>query len=47
MPLLINIGQEDFWIYPTNEVQEIDLGHFDRSAFQIREDLFYINIKKQ
>jgi aminopeptidase N len=47
MPLLINIGKGDFWIYPNNELKEIDLGIFDRSAFQIREDLFYIEIKKQ
>ena len=47
MPLLINTGKDDFWIYPTNEVKEIDLGNFDRSVFQIRTDLFYINIKKQ
>jgi aminopeptidase N len=47
MPLLINIGKGDFWIYPNNELKEIDLGSFDRSAFQIREDLFYIEIKKQ
>ena len=46
MPLLINTGEDDFWIYPKNEVQEIDLGSFDRSAFKIRNDLFYIDIKK-
>ena len=47
MPLLINTGKDDFWIYPTNEFKEINLGHFDRSAFQIRSDLFLIDIKKQ
>ena len=47
MPLLINTGNDDFWIYPTYEVKEIDLGSFDRGSFQIRTDLFYINIKKQ
>ena len=47
MPLLINTGKEDFWVYPTNELKEIDLGSFDRTAFQIRTDLFYIDIKKQ
>ena len=30
-----------------NEFKEINLGHFDRSAFQIRSDLFLIDIKKQ
>ena len=47
MPLLINTGQDDFWIYPNNEIKEIDLGSFDRSSFKIRDDLFYIDIKKQ
>ena len=47
MPLLINTGKDDFWIYPNNEVKEIDLGSFDRSIFQIRTDLFYIDIKKR
>ena len=47
MPLLINTGEEDFWIYPNNEIQEIDLGNFDRSSFRIRTDLFYIDIKKR
>ena len=47
IPLLINTGIDDFWIYPTNELKEIDLGPFDIGAFQIRTDLFYIDIKKQ
>ena len=46
MPLLINTGKEDFWIYPTNDFIEIDLGRFDRNSFKIRDDLFYIDIKK-
>ena len=47
MPLLINTGGNDFWIYPSTELIEIDLGSVDRNAFQIRTDLFYIDIKKQ
>ena len=47
MPLLINTGNEDFWIYPTNEIKEIDLGSFDLGVFKIRTDLFYIDVKKQ
>ena len=47
MPLLINIGQDDFWIYPNNTFKEVDLGNFDRSNFKIRDDLFFIDIKKQ
>ena len=47
MPLLINIGQEDFWIYPNTTFKEVNLGNFDRNNFKIRDDLFYIDIKKQ
>ncbi|MAJ90328.1 MAG: peptidase M1 [Flavobacteriales bacterium] len=47
MPLLINTGADDFWIYPSAEFKEIDLGSFDEYDFRIRDDLFYINIKKQ
>lgn len=47
MPLLVNTGADDFWIYPSTEFTEIDLGSFDRSVFQIRQDLFYIDIKKK
>ncbi len=47
MPLLINKGNKDFWIYPTDEIKEIDLGSFDLESFKIRTDLFYIDVKKQ
>ena len=47
MPILINTGKEDFWIYPTSSTQETNLGGFDRNDFNIRSDLFYINTKKQ
>tara|TARA_B100000902_G_scaffold388416_1_gene434020 strand:- start:365 stop:2011 length:1647 start_codon:yes stop_codon:yes gene_type:complete len=47
MPLLVNIGQEDFWIYPNTTFKEVNLGNFDRNNFKIRDDLFYIDIKKQ
>ena len=46
MPVLINIGQDDFWIYPNNTWQEIDLGGFDKHDFKVREDLFFIDVKK-
>ena len=48
MPLLINLGkEEDIWIYPTNDITEIDLGSFDKPSFHIRDDLFYIDVKKK
>ncbi len=46
MPLLINTGKEDFWIYPSDDSQELDLGFFDRNTFHIRTDLMYIEVKK-
>ena len=46
MPIKINTGQDDFWIYPTTEIREIDLGSFDLNSFKIRQDLFLIDIKK-
>lgn len=47
MPIKINTGKDDFWIYPTTDLKELDLGSFDRNDFQIRTDLFFIDIKKQ
>ena len=47
MPIKINTGQDDFWIYPTTEIKEIDLGSFDLNSFKIRQDLFLIDIKKR
>ena len=46
MPLLINKGADDFWIYPDNKWKEIEIGSFDIYDFNIREDLFFINSKK-
>jgi len=47
MPILINTGSEDFWIYPNAEWKEQDLGGFDKHDFKVRDDLFFIDIKKQ
>ena len=47
MPILINTGKNDFWIYPNNVWKELDLGSFDIHDFKIRDDLFFIDIKKQ
>ena len=47
MPILINTGLKDFWIYPNFEWQELDLGSFDNHDFKVRDDLFFIDIKKQ
>ena len=47
MPILINTGLKDFWIYPNFEWKELDLGSFDNHDFKLRDDLFFIDIKKQ
>ena len=46
MPVLINAGKDDFWIYPNNNWQELDLGSFDKYDFKVRNDLFFIEVKK-
>ena len=46
MPILVNLGEKDFWIYPNLDWKEMSLGKIDRSEFKIREELFLIDIKK-
>jgi len=46
MPILINTGSKDFWVYPNSEWKEQDLGGFDKHDFKVRYDLFFIDIKK-
>ena len=46
MPILINTGSKDFWIYPNSEWKEQDLGGFDKHDFKVRDDLFFIDVKK-
>ena len=47
MPILINTGIKDFWIYPNSEWKELDLGGFDNHDFKVRDDLFFIDVKKR
>ena len=46
MPVLIDTGNLDFWVYPDNDWRELDIGAFDEYNFKIREDLFFIDVKK-
>ena len=46
MPILVTIGREDFWIYPEKQWKEQELGAFDRYEFKVRDDLFFIDVKK-
>ena len=47
MPVLINTGGKDFWVYPNEQWKEMSLGSFDKYEFRVREDLFFIDVKKQ
>ena len=46
MPILINTGKDNFWIYPNNDWKEEGLGKFDIHDFRIVEELFLIDVKK-
>ena len=46
MRLLINNGVDDIWLYPNSNWQELSLGNSDIKAFNVRDDLFFIDVKK-
>lgn len=46
MPILVNSGGEDFWIYPSLKWKEMNLGRIDLKEFNVLEELFLVNIKK-
>jgi aminopeptidase N len=46
MKLLINNGVNDIWLYPNSNWQELSLGNSDIKAFNVRDDLFFIDVKK-
>ena len=46
MPVLVNAGKDDFWIYPNAEWKEHSLGKMDIDDFSVVKDLFLIDIKK-
>jgi len=46
MKLFINDGQNNTWIYPESKWKEFSLGNIDIKSFNIRDDLFYIDVKK-
>ena len=45
MPILINSGEENSWIYPNSDWKEQSLGKIDVDDFSVVEDLFLIDIK--
>ena len=42
----VNDGQNNTWIYPESKWKEFSLGNIDIKSFNIRDDLFYIDVKK-
>ena len=46
MPIIVSAGLIEYKIYPKTSWQEINLGEFDPLDFRIRDDLFYVNVKK-
>ena len=46
MPILVNTGKDDFWIYPDTDWKEQGLGKVDIEDFSVVEELFLIDIKK-
>ena len=46
MKLFINDGQKNILIHPESQWKEFSLGNIDIKSFNIRDDLFYIDIKK-
>ncbi len=46
MNIKVNIGQKDLWLSPDSEWKEYVLGNNDIKSFNVRDDLFYVNVKK-
>ena len=46
MNIKVNIGQQDLWLSPDSEWKEHGLGNTDIKSFSVRDDLFYVNVKK-
>jgi len=46
MNIRVNIGQKDIWLLPESEWKECEFGNTDIKSFSVRDDLFYVNVKK-
>ena len=46
MPILVNIGKNNFWIHPNSDWKEQSLGKMDIDDFMVVEELFLIKVKK-
>ena len=46
MNIKVNVGTKDILLIPDNEWNEYGLGNVDIKSFKVRDDLFYVNVKK-
>ena len=46
MNIKVNIGTKDMLLFPDSEWKEYSLGNVDIKSFKVRDDLFYVNVKK-
>ena len=46
MNIKVNVGTKDILLLPESEWKEYSLGNVDIKSFQVRDDLFYVNVKK-
>ena len=46
MNIKVNVGAKDILLLPESEWKEYSLGNVDIKSFKVRDDLFYVNVKK-
>ncbi|MDC1063502.1 M1 family metallopeptidase [Flavobacteriales bacterium] len=46
MNIKVNVGAKDILLLPKSEWKEYSLGNVDIKSFKVRDDLFYVNVKK-
>ena len=46
MNIKVNVGTKDILLLTDNEWKEYRLGNVDIKSFKVRDDLFYVNVKK-
>ena len=46
MNIKVNVGTKDILLLPESEWKEYSLGNVDIKSFKVRDDLFYVNVKK-
>ena len=46
MNIKVNVGTKDILLLPDSEWKEYSLGNVDIKSFKVRDDLFYVNVKK-